>query len=54
MRGEPLCSRSADFCLVACQKRSDRNVQHDGTVIGLITGVVLHTACLLMRRIVRA
>ena len=34
MRGESLCSRSADFGLVACQKRRDRNVHNDGTVIG--------------------
>lgn len=39
MRGESLSSRSTDFGLVACQKRRDRDVQHDGTVIGRDHGV---------------
>ena len=32
--GEPLRSCSADFGLVACKKRGDRDLHYDGTVIG--------------------
>ncbi len=49
-RGEP-CAAAARFCLVARQKRSDRNVS-DGTVIGRVKSRIA-PSCLLMRRIVK-